>query len=364
MIPRLANPEALWLLLAIPLLIAWRMRASSVRPSGIMFSSIDLLATLPVTFRQRLRGLPVALRAAAITLAVVALARPQMGVGEVKVTADGVAIMALIDRSWSMTEQMDFDGRRSTRIDTVKRVFREFVKGNKEQGGDLPGRGNDLIGVVTFARTADTVAPLVRDHDTLVRLVDGIQLINPQIPEGRATEGGTAIGDGLALAAARLHTAEKDLRRFNKDLSDPEFIIRSKAIILLTDGEENAGELSAVKAGELAKQWGIRIYAIGIGGNEPQYVQTTMGIVMRPSMGFDDRPLRAIADMTGGLYRRADTGDALRDIYREINALEKTEIKTTEFTSYDEKFVPFALAALVCLAVEVLLSSTWLRRAP
>ncbi len=336
MMPHFATP---WLLLLLPLapLLAWLSCWRGRRPS-LRFSSRALVADVRPSWRMRLLpALPI-LRTAGLLLLIVALARPQKGIGEVRTTADGIALMFVVDRSWSMNQQLD-PRRATTRIDVVKRLCREFIEGN-DRG--LQGRPNDLIGLVTFGRFAETVCPLVRIHETLGDLIDSIQLAHPQ-----SVDAGTAIGEGIALAAARLKDAESELAQREKDETDPDFKIKSKVIVLLTDGDENVTEIAAPQAARLCAEWGIKIYAVGIGGG-----------------GFNEQLLNRIAETTGGVYRSAGDEQTLDDIYREIDRLEKTEIHSKEYTSYEEQFVPWTLAAGCLLLAELLLSATLLRRVP
>lgn len=270
--------------------------------------------------------------------------------------AEGVALMMVVDRSASMGLTMNFQGVRQKRIDVVKGVFTEFVAGNNRE---FKGRPQDLIGLVTFARYPDTICPLVGIHDTLIKLVDMIELAQER------WEGGTAIGDGLALGAARLKKAEDELAVRNKGQIDPDFTLKSKAIILLTDGDENFGETRADAAAQLCKEWGIKVYAIGIGDDRGGVVDTAAGPVRIPrGGGFDESTMRRIAEITGGRYWRATDGESLRGVYAAIDLLEKTEIRSIEYTSYNERFMPWALAGGSALAAGLLLGFTWLRRGP
>lgn len=356
MMPHFAHP---WFLLLLPLapllggLSLWRSRRPSVR-----FSSRQLMQGVRPSWRVRLLPLLPVLHTLAVAAMIVALARPQRGVGEVRTTADGAALMFVVDRSWSMNQQLD-PREGTTRIDIVKRLCKEFITGN-DRG--LKGRPDDLIGLVTFGRFAETVCPLVRIHETLDKLIDSIELAHPQ-----AVDAGTAIGEGLALAAARLKDAEDDLARRNEGEADPEFQIKSKVIVLLTDGDENVMEIAAPQAARLCAEWGIKVYAVGIGGGSPtMIIQTPFGEreVRSGTGGFNEQLLNRIAEATGGLYRSASDRQSLDDIYREIDRLEKTEIHSREYTSYEEQFVPWAVAAAAMLLAELLLSSTLLRRVP
>lgn len=345
-------PWALLLILLTPLVAWWPVRARA--RSSVAYSSVSLLDPAGPTLRQRLVWLPVFLRALGLALLVVALARPRVGIGEVRTTAKGVALMAVVDRSLSMQLPIEYEGRAVSRLDVVKRVFNDFVVGD---GKDLGGRPEDLVGLVTFSEFADTVCPLTRVHDTLVTLVDGIELADQNIEQG------TAIGDGMALAAARLKTAEEELQRRNAGETDPAFEIKSKAIVLLTDGDENRGEMRARDAAELCREWGIKVYAIGIGDERGGAIRAQGRVIPIPrGMGFNEPLMKSIAERTGGRYWRATDGAALRRVYEEIDALEKTDIVSTQYTSYEEAFTPWAVAGLTALGLELILSLTWLRR--
>lgn len=352
-----ASPWAFGLLLLIPLMLWWGSRRRG--RGAVTFSSTELVERVSGGWRVAgLRMLPV-LRAAALALMVVAIARPRHGVGRVETTADAVAIQIVVDRSGSMGLEMESDSTLSTRLDVVQRVLREFVLGNEDQGGALKGRRQDVIGMVTFARAAETVCPLVRDPETLVELADTVDVVRDR------SEDGTAIGDGVSLAAARLQRAEEELRsrpeNAGKDLK-----IKSKIIVLFTDGENNAGERSPQEAAALAAEWGVKIYAIGIGGGVGyQTVETPFGRQRIPvTSGADPATLRDMAKATGGLFREADDADALRAVYAEIDRLEKTSVETVAYTDYEEQFTDWAAAAGAILFVELLLGSLVFRRTP
>lgn len=354
---RFASPYLLLLLVAVPPLLWWmRYRDRRRRPVARYSSVLRLLGVKP-TVRSRFMWLPWLLRGVALGMLVVALARPQTGIGEIRTTADGVAIMLVVDRSSSMSEPMAGNDRRS-RIDVVKEVCKEFVEGN---GKELAGRTEDLVGVVTFGRYADTVCPLVKVHDTLVQLVDGLALAQP-----RSMEDGTAIGEGIALAAARLKDAENELKKRNEGVIDPEFEIKSKVIVLMTDGEENVDTIPAGRAAKLCAEWGIRIYAIGIGsGLNERVIRTPFGTQRLPSFGtFNERLLKEVADTTGGRYWTVEDATSLVEVYDTIDELEKTDIESREFTSYNESFEKYAMAGAGLLVLEMLLSHLVLRRVP
>lgn len=351
---RFETSWAFALLLLIPLLL-YLCRRRAGRP-GLRFSSTDHAQHVGRSFRQRLMLLPRVLRGVALALIILCIARPQQGKERIRDVSKGIAIEMVVDHSGSMGAEMELAGERLTRLDVVKRVFQEFVLGNKK---GLEGRPNDLIGMVAFARYADTICPLTLGHGALSRFLESIQLVKLR------SEDGTAIGDALALAAARLKTAEETLARQTQD-KDRQYKIKSKIIILLTDGQHNAGKRSPFEAAAIAKQWGIKIYTIGIGGDEAvQRIQTPLGAYVLPiGPGVDEDTLRAIADETGGVYRRATDAESLREIYKEIDAMERSEIESVRFLDYKELFPPLALMALMLLVVETTLTNTVFRKIP
>lgn len=347
---RFHTPWAL-ALLAIPVAVAlWRLARRSSGAQPVTFSSDVLLDGLPTTWRERLAWLPPVLGFVGMSLLIVALARPQEGTGEIRTKTDGVAMMLVVDRSGSMEEPMIYKGQRAQRIQVVKDVASQFIAGDEE----LEGRDNDLIGLVTFAYYADTICPLVGIHDTLLDFID-----NLTITESRQQRQ-TAIGDGIALAAARLKKAEEELAKRNEGDTDPEFEIKSKVIVLLTDGEENAGDISFRQSAELCRELGIKLYAIGLGGGT---FTDPLGNRRRLRSPADVPSFRANAELTGGLAAGASTGEELRAIYEKIDELEKTEIESVEFTNYHEAYFPFALAGLALVLAEAALSWTVFRRA-
>ncbi|NOZ23556.1 MAG: VWA domain-containing protein [Planctomycetes bacterium] len=349
--------ETAWafaILLLIPVLL-YLSRRRSARP-GLRFSSTNDARRTGRSLRQRLMTLPRLMRTLVLVLLIVCIARPQQGKERIRDVSKGIAIEMVVDRSSSMGAEMEFAGERLSRLDVVKRVFQEFVLGNKR---GLKGRPNDLIGMVAFARYADTICPLTLGHGALARFLESVKLVTLR------SEDGTAIGDALALAAARLKTAEETLARQTKD-TGRQYKIKSKVIILLTDGQHNAGKRSPFEAAALAKQWGIKIYTIGIGGDEAvRKIQTPLGQYILPGgPGVDEDTLRAIADETGGVYRRATDAQSLRSIYKEIDAMEQSKIESVRFLDYRESFPPFALLALILLVGEVFLTNTVFRKIP
>lgn len=367
-----------WAFLILPLfaLLVW-LSLSRRQGGGLSFSSVRIAAASGSTLRTRLRRFPLALRAIAVLLLTIGLARPQQGREEVRDVSKGIAIEMVVDRSGSMGQEYVYQGQRLNRLDVVKKLFKEFVLGN---GKDLKGRPNDLIGMVDFARYADTRCPLTLSHGALDRFIDSIQLVS------RKNEDGTAIGDALALAAARLKTADqlvasmmaktmvagagerhpREVSALSATVPGKDYQIKSKVIILLTDGQNNAGKRSPVEAARLAKEWGIKVYAIGIGGRESFVtIHTPLGDYKVPGgPGADEPTLKAIADETGGAFWLAESAAKLHDVYQEIDKLERTEIESVRHIDYAERFVPFVLAGLALLFLEQVLVSTVLRRIP
>ncbi len=351
---RLETPWALLTLLAIPPMVYlhWYRR----RGAAFRFSAVQRASGAGVSLRAKLISLPLVLRVTALVLLAVALARPQQGRERVRDVSRGIAIEMVVDRSGSMAAEMQFEDRQMNRLEVVKRVFEEFVRGN---GDELEGRPNDLIGLVTFARYANTICPLTLGHGALLRFLEKTQVVQ------RKSEDGTAIGDAVALAAARLKKADETFAEQRKDGRDA-YEIKSKIMILLTDGQHNCGKRTPLEAAKTAADWGIKIYTVGVGSSEAvTTIQTPFGEYKVPmGSGLDERTLKAMADETGGIYRRADDAESLRNVYAEIDKLEKSEFESVRYVDYKEWFLPFAVAALIALLLEVLLSCTVFRKIP
>lgn len=306
--------------------------------------------------RQQLAWIPLMLRVVALVLLIFALARPQTGTEQVRDISKGIAIQMVIDRSGSMGQEMEYRGEKTNRLEVVKKVFREFVMGND---ADLKGRPSDLIGIVSFARYPDTACPLTLAHGALPAFIDNIQLVQTR------EEDGTAIGDALALAAARLKKAEESIAR-QKQLGDATYTIKSKIIILLSDGENNRGKRSPEDAAELAAKWGIKVYTIAIGGEDGQAsIRTPFGVYKLPGrQGLDTETMKKIAQKTGGAFQLAEDEESLRAIYEKIDQLEKTEIESVKFIDYKEAFLPFVYAGLFLIVLEFCLRQTVFRKIP
>jgi Ca-activated chloride channel family protein len=260
-----------------------------------------------------------------------------------KVYRQGIAIDMIVDVSRSMAMlDFQFDGSQNNRLEVVKQAFRQFVQG----GASLAGRDSDLVGMVTFARYADSISPLTLDHQLLLTLLDTIDIVT--LPE----ENGTAIGEAIALGAERLSNSSA----------------ASRVMILLTDGANNAGDVEPLQAARIAKALRIKIYTIGVGtgGMATVAVPAHDGRLALRSMPvlIDEPTLNEIATITGGQYFRATDGAALQAIYAEIDRLEKTWHALGHYQQKVEGFPLLLLASLALLVLEVVLANTCCRTIP
>ncbi len=327
------------------------------RRDSVTFSSIQAASAVPKTLRQKFGWLPEAARVLAVSLLIVALARPQSEKTETSLTREGIAIELLIDISSSMDMRMKNGGKESSRLNVAKQVILDFIEGNTD---DLQGRSNDLIGMITFARYADTVCPLTLSHEALTYLTENLTI------NDRPNEDGTAYGDATGLAAARLARLEDRLQRGDKHAPAKE-PIASKIIVLLTDGENNCGKMLPLQAAALAKEWGIKIYTISL--TDPpksQFVRVDGDETIEAARvrSAAERGLETMATMTGGIFRTAYDFDTLKAVYEEIDKLERTEMRSTAKTVAEERFQIFALLSLLLIGVEMALRATWLRQIP
>jgi Ca-activated chloride channel family protein len=337
------DPLFFLLLLGVPFWIFFRLRTR--RGGALTFSATGPVLAGKSSLRQRLTPLPFVLRIAAVVFLVVAVARPQSGREPIRKISEGVAIEMVIDRSGSMKARMEYREEQVSRFEVVRKVFEEFVRGNEK---DLEGRENDLIGVISFAKYPDTISPLTLSHDTVLGLLNEIDIVK------QFNQDGTAIGEAVALAAARLKTAEEEIL-LSDDRED--YRIKSKVIILLTDGQNNAGERTPEQATELAREWGIKIYTIGIGGGRVNYAGGRFENSKQPL-------LEGMAERTGGIFRSAEDAESLLAVYGEIDKLEKSDFESLQYMSFSEWFSPFAFLALALIIGELALSHTLLRKLP
>lgn len=288
----------------------------------------------PKSWRVRIIGLPMLLRCITFVLAVIVLARPQTHNAWDKKSVEGIDIMLAMDVSTSMLAE----DLKPNRIEAAKDVASEFIS----------GRPNDNIGLTIFAGEAFTQCPMTSDHGSLLNLLHNVRT---DIAARGLIQDGTAVGMGLANAVSRLKGSKA----------------KSKVVILLTDGSNNMGDLSPMTSAQIAKSLGIRVYTIGVGTNKvARYPMPVAGGVQYVNIPveIDTKTLSEIAATTQGNFYRATNNAELKNIYRDIDKLEKTKMNVQKFSKRYEAFQPFALAAIVCLLVEILLRTTVLRRIP
>ncbi len=339
-----ADFAAPWFLLAA--LVAVPAVWWSVRSSGrVVFSSLRALPAGGKTWRTRIAWLPDALIGLTIIALAIALAGPRAGDKSARVRRDGIAIMMAIDVSGSM-KALDLSAKTKelTRLDAVKQVFEQFAIG----GSGLDGRPDDAIGLVAFARYADTRSPLTLDHGNLATAAR-------QLDFAAENEDGTAIGAGLELAVTRL----------------AEFKPKEKVgriVILLTDGESNVHDIDEDTAIDDAVKAGIKVYTIGAGTNGIAPIRVTRSDgssdLMQMQVSIDETTLRKIADKTGGQYFRATDNASLAKIYKQIDGLERTTIEAEQFTEYHQYYARFVMLAMSLLVLALVLRGSVLRRLP
>lgn len=324
-----ASPFYLYLLFALPLLGIWYWYRHMKDQAAIQVSATEGFEKTARSLKQYLYFSLYVLRVAAIALLIVALARPQTTSSRQDVTIEGIDIVLALDVSSSMLA-MDL---KPDRLEAAKEVASEFIS----------GRENDRFGLVIFSGETFTQAPLTTDHQVIKNLFRNIK--------SGMIEDGTAIGDGLATSVNRL----KDSKAV------------SKVIILLTDGVNNMGSLDPLSSAEIAKLYGVRIYTIGVGteGNAPYPIQTPFGMQTQyMEVKIDEALLQQVAELTEGRYFRATSNRKLREIYEEIDKLEKSKIDITEFKKKKEEFLPFALLAFLLITGELILRYSLFRSAP
>jgi len=323
-------PWILLLLLAVPAMTWWKYRGRG--RAAVSFSDGGALAELPRSPWVRMRWLRPALFALGTALVVVAMARPRTGISESRAETEGVDIVLLVDTSTSMrAEDFSTERRRLDRLAAAKEVIGKFVEARKD----------DRIGLVAFAAMPYALAPLTTDHDWLLEQTRRL--------ETGMLEDGTAIGDAIASAVNRLRDSAA----------------KSKIVVLLTDGIQNAGELPPADAARAAAALGIKLYTVGACGDKPATVSGLFGVRLAvPGAEIDEEALKQLAETTGGRYFRATDLESLEATYRAIDEMEKTKIELDSYTRHEERFQGFAWAALALLAAEWALGATRLGRVP
>jgi Ca-activated chloride channel family protein len=327
------DPWLLLLLLVLPAWLWWERR--SAERGGLKFSSVASARAASSFWTELGPALLRVLRVATLALFIVSLARPQVGRRESRLKTEGIDIVLAVDVSGSMLAQ-DFkvNGQPLDRISVVKQVVKEFID----------ARTNDRIGMVAFAGRAYVASPLTLDHDWLDRNLDRVRV--------GLIEDGTALGSGLGTAVNRLR--------------DPK--AKSRVVVLLTDGVNNVWKVQPMDAAKAAKEFGVRVYTIGAGTQGVAKMPVMMGGQVagyRPmQVEIDEALLKKIAELTGGQYFRATDTDSLRQIYQQIDKLEKREIETVKYEEWRELFPWFLAPGLGCLLLAVTLENTRLRRLP
>jgi Ca-activated chloride channel family protein len=324
-----AKPEMFYLLIGLIPMIVWYILRQKRSKASIQISTIESLKGVPLTWKHALRHLAFVLQIAVLSLIIVCLARPQSSDSWQNQTVEGIDIMIALDMSSSMLAR-DFQ---PNRLEAAKAVAIEFIS----------GRLFDRIGLVVFSAESFTQCPLTTDRAVLINLFHNLQ--------SGLLEDGTAIGLGLANAVSRLKDSEA----------------KSRVIILLTDGENNRGEIAPITAAEIAKTFGIRVYTIGIGtiGTAPFPVQTPFGIQMRDmEVKIDEKTLQDIANTTDGKYFRATNNKTLIEVYKAIDLLERSKIENKEFSKKNEEYHQYAAGALILALLAMILQFVVFRHIP
>lgn len=340
--------ESIYFLIFLVFIIHILFRKYAIkRNESIDFSSSQTIKILPKTWKNKIFNLPFWLTIIGIIFLIIALARPQKRQIYMSQPSEGLAIELIIDTSSSMTMNLKKASGSDSRMNITKEIVKDFILGKEGKRGRI----NDMIGIVTFARYADTRAPLTLSHKMLGFMVDEIDI------ESRMGEDGTAIGDALALGSARLKMADEN----------NQFKIKSKIIILLTDGGNNCGKYMPIDVAKIAKDWGIKIYSVLIADkDDKKEVLDEKGnkFIVDAETSIKDKTLREVSEITGGKFFAATDGDSLRNIYEEIDSLEKSELKSKQRIAWIEFYQSFLFIGLLSLTLSVFLSFVTLRRIP
>ncbi|MBU4312434.1 MAG: VWA domain-containing protein [Candidatus Omnitrophica bacterium] len=328
---RFASPLFLILLGIIPLVIWDFLRRAKTSEASILFSDVSIVKGIRLGFKVRYRHVPMILKMVAIFIFILAMARPQAGQKEEEIITEGIDIMLTLDTSSSMKAE---DFKPQNRLGAAKEVIEEFIK----------SRHNDRIGLVVFSRQSFTQCPLTLDYDVLLDLLEKIEI--------GMIEDGTAIGTAIANSVNRLRDSKA----------------KSKIVILLTDGINNAGKIDPQTAAKTATALGIKIYTIGAGKPGAALYPVEDPIFgkryVKMDTEIDEGLLEEIAEETGGLYFRAKDEQGLKEIYETIGKLEKTEIETKEYANYTELADGFILPGLILFLMGITLGNTLFRKIP
>ncbi|MFA8299222.1 MAG: VWA domain-containing protein [Hyphomicrobiales bacterium] len=323
------SPYFLFLLIIIPLLIIWYIFRHKKSRTNIQISTTEGLENVPITLKQRFIHSLFVLRMIALAVLIIAIARPQSFTKNSETEIKGIDIVLDLDISSSMLAE----DLKPNRLEAAKKIAQNFINGRK----------NDRVGLVIFAAEAYTQVPLTTDHNIIKNLFKDVKT--------GTIEDGTAIGDAIATAVSRLEKSKAV----------------SKVIILITDGDNNAGSINPVTAAEIAKVFGIRIYTIAVGkeGLAPYPIQTPFGVQYRNiEVKINEPLLKEVAQKTDGRFFRATDNESLKEIYGEIDKLEKSKISVTDYSKKYEEFLPLALLALVLFGLEILLRNLVFKTIP
>lgn len=329
---------ALWFVLPLVLVLVWIFWQRKKKTPTLQFGSIELLKSVAPTLRTRLMHLPNVLKAMGLILAILALARPQTMNTKVRKNVEGIDIVICLDVSDSMLIE---DMKPLNRLEAAKETIGKFIE----------GRTSDRIGLVVFAGESFTMVPPTLDYQMILQRVGDISSAS-----SAKIKDGTALGVAMANAAGRLKDSQA----------------RSRVMIFMTDGENNSGTIDPETGLEIAKGYGIKVYSIGIGKDGPTripvYGRDIFGQKVKTYQPFESTVnedlLQRMASDTGGKYYRATNEGALRNVFNDIDRLEKTKIDVNKYTNYTEEFPPFLIAGLILYLAGLLLGRSWLRRVP
>lgn len=358
------TPEAFWLLLLVPILIASYIYRNRRRKSTIKFPTLAIAKKAAPSSRVRLRHIVPALRLLALCCFVVALARPQNAMEEEYTSTDAVDIMLTLDVSGSMgtldmlsrTEQAKLGVMNAERMLKSGEYWKFSRMGYAQQviADFIKKRHSDRIGLSAFGSRATTQCPLTLDYGSLLEILAA----SDDLARDSTFAGRTAIGDGLMNALARLQKSEA----------------KSKVVVLLTDGRDNASLVPPMRAAEVAQSIGVKVYTVGVGKKKGKILAFQQnpwtGDIswgereIAPEEGIDESVLKSIAEKTGGRFYRAENKEELENIYAEIDGLEKTEVETIAYARYSEKFYPWLLIGALLILLELLLANTRFVRIP
>ncbi len=343
-----------WFLLAVSVAVIIGFLLIRNRGASVTYSSLVLPDAAHHSWRRRFAHLPDVMMALAAVAMAVALAGPRTPDDQTRIRSEGIAIMMVVDRSGSMNARdLVSDDIQVNRLDVVKRVFKQFVLGHDVDHDGMAvhaagrGRPDDFVGLIAFARYADGLCPLTLDHGNLAAILDEISIVTHR------TEDGTAIGEGLALAVEKLRRVDA----------------KSKVIILLTDGVNNAGNITPLQAAELARQHDIKVHCIGAGSTGWAPVPAIDPFsgrqqFIRSRVEIDERTLKQIADICAGQCFRATDLESLAEIYKQIDRMERSEITELKYLRYHEWFDLPVFAAIALITLAAFSGSTVFRTLP